>query len=62
MTWEIVNGNDAPGNRHVIPLDDLRKHRRSIDCWCHPVFDDQVPSVVIHNAMDLREQFEEGRQ
>ena len=52
MTWEIVNGNDAPGNRHVIPLDDLRKHRRSIDCWCHPVFDDQVPSVVILNAMD----------
>ena len=44
---------------HVIPLDDLRPHNESPDCWCSPTADD---GVVIHNSADLREQYEQGRK
>ena len=59
MSWEIVKGLE--GHHHVIPQDDLRPHRRSINCWCHPVVDSVSVGVIVHNAMDLREQFEEGK-
>ncbi len=42
---------------HVIPIDDLREHE-GVECWCHPTEDE---GVYVHHAMDLREQFENGR-
>lgn len=44
---------------HVVPLGDLREHVSSLDCWCKPRDDD---GVVIHNSMDQRETYEEGRK
>lgn len=43
---------------HVVPIDDLREHDPNCACWCHPILDDE--GVVIHNAMDRREQIERG--
>lgn len=51
---------------HVIPIDDLREHSMSIDCWCYPVEGDTVQSkhtgewgrTIIHNAQDCREKWE----
>ena len=43
---------------HVIPLNDLRDHEESVQCWCRPVeiFDASMRApVFIHNTMDGRE-------
>lgn len=47
---------------HVMPINDLREHEDSDRCWCRPVRDDDEPSVIIHNAMDQRETYENGRK
>ena len=44
---------------NVIPLDDLREHVCSAGCWCKPEVDE---GVIIHNSMDRREEYEEGRK
>jgi len=49
-------------NIHVTPINDLREHEDSVDCWCRPRCDEDEPSVVIHNAMDKREAYEAGRK
>jgi len=51
--WQIWQGND--GRRHVVPKDDMRPHRHSIDCWCRPTPDCEDAAILIHNAMDGRE-------
>ena len=37
---------------HVYPLFG-REHEISLDCWCHPLFDEEAPEleIVIHNVM-----------
>ena len=47
---------------HVIPLDDLREHDLSDDCWCHPTEDDDAVGLFVHNSMDGREAFETGER
>ena len=55
----LFDGSDAHLLTHVIPVNDLRDHVESADCWCHPEVDDLI---VIHNSMDERESYEEGRK
>jgi hypothetical protein len=50
------------GIYHVIPRDDLRPHEADKDCWCHPDEHDEVPGVWVHNSMDRREEYEQGRK
>lgn len=45
------------GERHVVPIGDLRSHDENSECWCRP-FDDE--GVTVHNSMDRREQRENG--
>ena len=47
---------------HVIPLNDYREHEETEDCWCKPLRDDEEQRVVIHNALDGREEYENGRK
>lgn len=47
---------------HVMPEGDLREHQESRDCWCKPQPDAEEPSVLIHNALDRRESYEQGRK
>lgn len=54
--WRVVETFDH--TRHVIPTDDLKSHQPTAQCWCRP-FDDE--GVLVHNAMDKREEFERGR-
>lgn len=64
--WEkILVGDDAHGR----PEADLREHELSETCWCKPstedVFDDNgfyCGRMVVHNAMDGREEYENGRK
>jgi len=43
---------------HVVPLNDYREHIADRNCWCCPLVEDD--GVVIHHAMDCREQYEQG--
>lgn len=49
---------------HVLPLADWREHQEARDCWCCPGFvdDDAGGVIVVHNAMDGRETYEQGRK
>lgn len=40
------------GERHVMPIADLRDHTEVPSCWCHPTDDD---GVWVHHSMDRRE-------
>ncbi len=46
---------------HVVPLNDLREHNASADCWCKPTEEDEWPGVWVHHSMDKREEYEQGR-
>ena len=39
------------GDWHVIPINDLREHASSEDCWCKP---EEDAGVWVHKAMDHR--------
>lgn len=54
--------SDQPGDHHVYPVDDLREHNLSPECWCRPTRDEEHPGVWIHNSMDRREEYEQGRK
>lgn len=55
-----INGWQAFGNpAEVIPIEDLRVHRWGLKCWCAPTLDD---GVIVHQAMDKREEYERGRK
>ena len=54
--------DDAHLLHHVVPVNDLREHvTDGTECWCHPEYDD-IDCLVIHNSMDDRESYEEGRK
>lgn len=47
---------DEENDIHVTPLNDLRDHTGSRECWCHPViYDEADMPIVVHNSMDRRE-------
>jgi len=54
--WAATEQDD--GQPCVYPLDDLKPHVLTVDCWCRPFMDG---NVVVHNAMDRREEYERGR-
>lgn len=43
----------------VTPLDDFKQHISGIKCWCKPILDE---TTLVHNAMDKREEYENGRK
>lgn len=49
----------ANGERHVLPLEDLRPHETAIDCWCHPA--EAEPGIWAHRSLDRREDYETGK-
>ncbi len=62
MTWKQKWPQHAGECWHVYPINDLREHvTDGPNCWCNPTPDTEEPNVMIHHAMDQREQYEEGR-
>ena len=59
MSWRVIDIRGIV--QHVIPVDDLRPHLISTFCWCKPKQDTVEKTVFIHNAMDERESYEQGR-
>ena len=48
---------------HVLPINDLREHEENGNCWCIPriEYEEFIP-IYIHNSMDRREEYEQGRK
>ena len=50
------------GHFHVVPINDLKDHMLTADCWCMPERDDEYPEVFVHNSADGREHtYEKGK-
>lgn len=47
---------------HIMPPNDFREHEPYVTCWCKPVEHDEQPGIWLHNAMDRRDEFEDGRR
>lgn len=50
------------GEIQIMPIGDLREHERSSGCWCRPSRDEEDSRIVVHNAMDRREEYERGER
>lgn len=59
--WALCSRHDCKDS-HVIPMNDLREHEFSEECWCKPVEDDDCINVYVHNSLDGREKFETGER
>ena len=48
----------------VVPVNDLRDHEEGTGrCWCRPrVEEEDGATIVVHNSMDGRELYEDGRR
>lgn len=58
MNWRVYGAHDGKPAT-VFPIGDWREHDPDDpQCWCRPRWDD---GVLVHNAMDQREAYEEGR-
>lgn len=56
MTWQTLY---VWGGAHIIPVGDLKGHEESQYCWCCPrAIDGEGGWLMVHNAMDRREQYE----
>lgn len=58
--WELVVAGAQDGNRHVLPLDDLRAHVEASSCWCEPRVEwvgevGRRVRLLTHRALDGRE-------
>jgi len=51
---------------HVVPVGDLREHvaesGAGTSCWCKPTRNEECERVVVHNSLDGREKYEDGRK
>lgn len=52
---------ESDGVTHVVPINDLRQHENLFSCWCNPAVDIEN-RMFVHNSMDRREEYEEGRK
>ncbi len=65
-TWRRRDRADSE-NVHVLPVDDLREHVETAQCWCNPkcskveTFAGGWGYVIVHNSADGRELAEPGR-
>lgn len=50
-----------PQTVHVMPVNDMREHVESGDCWCQPSIErfSNGNALIVHNAMDGRELVEQ---
>jgi hypothetical protein len=44
---------------HIMPYKDLKEHDETLFCWCNPCVE---VVVVLHNSLDGRESYENGRK
>jgi len=61
--YEIFQDLPCDRTLHVVPLGDLREHETERTCWCRPRLEiEGAYWILVHNSLDGREAFEEGRR
>lgn len=55
LAWQALS-NPA----EVVPMNDIREHVPGMRCWCCPDVDETM--VIVHNALDRRDEFMEKRR
>lgn len=55
-----MSEREEKGDVHIMPLNDLREHIDRATCWCMP--EEREPGLWVHNSMDRREEYEQGRK
>lgn len=46
---------------NIIPLNDYREHDETNLCWCKPKRDIEEYKIIIHNALDKIEYYENAK-
>ena len=61
--WQVIVGTAEAGNKvtHVLPIDDLREHEETAECWCNPDLNEEL-MIAVHHSADNREAFEKGER
>lgn len=59
--WAVRHDSNT-FDEHVVPINDLREHVLSMQCWCKPERDEEAPGVIAHNSLDQREAVERGER
>lgn len=52
---------NLPARYHIVPVNDLREHKLTPECWCRPTPDEEH-DVWVHHSLDGREDFETGER
>lgn len=52
---------NSPRRYYIVPVNDLREHELTPECWCKPTPDEEH-DVFTHHALDGREAFETGER
>jgi hypothetical protein len=55
LAWAVL---ERPNE--IVPMNDIREHVTGMRCWCNPEVDETM--MTIHNALDGRDEFMEGRR
>lgn len=61
LGWELISftrSHRQHAEQQVLPIDDLRPHEETRDCWCRPV--EYEPGIWGHFALDERDLAERG--
>lgn len=54
-----MSESTASSDLHVLPIEDLREHEETRDCWCGPRLEQEGETmIVVHNSLDGRELIE----
>ena len=62
LDWTAWGKSAADPFIHIAPNDDLKPHvLHAFTCWCKPTPYVEDESMVVHNSMDRREEFEPER-
>ncbi len=58
------NSNKTSWPVHIVPVNDLKEHDATMECWCQPTLDDGEDwgheKIFVHHSADGREAFETG--
>jgi hypothetical protein len=55
LAWTVMGQPNE-----VVPMNDIREHVQGMRCWCSPDVDESM--TIIHNALDRRDDYMEGRR
>lgn len=54
--WHTRKPENPDEDIHVYPNEDIKEHALTMDCWCKPKIEQDLPPyLIVHNSADKRE-------